>query len=85
MTRMKTFGAITILSLAIAGPALAWVTGIAVSSRGDWRLRRWPHYYRSCIQDPGFEPCPGIFYGWSVGRDRSRPSGLAPSFRPSGS
>jgi len=85
MTRMKTFGAIIILSAAIAGPALAWDTGIAVPSRGGWGPLPGPYYYRSCIQGPGFEPCPGMLYGWSVGRDRSRVGGFAPSFHPSGS
>jgi hypothetical protein len=45
-----------------------------------------PYRGRSCIQGPGFgQPCPGPLYGWSVGRDRSRVGGLAPSLRPSGS
>ena len=88
MTRMKTFGAVTILSAVIAGPALAWDTGIGVPSRGDyWGPAPGPYYYpyyRSCIQGPGYEPCPGLLYGWSVGRDRSRVGGYAPSFRPAG-
>jgi hypothetical protein len=84
MTRMKTFGAVIILSAAAAGPALAWDSGIGVPSRGDWGPPPPPYYYRSCIQGPGYEPCPGLLYGWSVGRDRSRVGGYAPSFRPAG-
>jgi hypothetical protein len=85
MTETKTLSAIAILFAAVAGPVLAQDAGMfgPEGRRGPPPAR---YYSRSCIQGPGFGgPCPGPFYGWSIGRDRSRVGGLAPSFRPSGS
>jgi hypothetical protein len=85
MSKMRTLSAVVFLSTTLVSPALAqdaWGLG---SHRG-WDREPVPYHNRSCIQGPGFgEPCPGRLFGWSVGRDRSRVGGVAPSLRPSGS
>jgi hypothetical protein len=87
MTEMKTLSAIIILSVAVAGPVFAQDARIfGPPSYNGLEPAPGPYYYRSCIQGPGFgQPCPGRLYGWSIGRDRSRVGGVAPSLRPSGS
>jgi hypothetical protein len=87
MTKTKTLSAIAILSSVVASPVLAQDPGM-FGPEGRRGMERPParYYSRSCLQGPGFgQPCPGPLYGWSIGRDRSRVGGLAPSFRPSGS
>ena len=89
MTKLKILSGVVILSAAIAAPAFA--QGVEIwgpGSRYGWEPEPGSiyHYGRSCIQGPGFgEPCRGRLYGWSIGRDRSRVGGEAPSLRPSGS
>jgi hypothetical protein len=86
MTKMKTLRAVIILSAAVATPVFAQDFGvIGPGSRYGLEPRPGPYYGRSCFQGPGFGPCPGRFYGWSIGRDRSRIGGFEPSLRPSGS
>jgi hypothetical protein len=87
MTKLKTLSAVVILSAAIAAPVFAQDGGsLGRGSRYGLEPQPLLHQSRSCFQGPGFgQPCPGRLYGWSVGRDRSRVGGLAPSFRPSGS
>ena len=86
-TKTKTLGAIAILSAAVASPVLAQDAGVfGPEGRRGREPAPSPYYSRSCFQGPGFgQPCPGPLYGWSIGRDRSRVGGLAPSLRPSGS
>jgi hypothetical protein len=83
---MKTLSAFIMLCAAITSPVFAqdggpWGPG----SRMGLELQPWSYRYRSCFQGPGFGPCPGRLYSWSIGRDRSRVGGIAPSLRPSGS
>ena len=87
MTKLKTLSAVVIFSAAIAAPVFAEDGGsLARGSRYGWEPQPVPYHSRNCFQGPGFgQPCPGRLYGWSVGRDRSRVGGLAPSLRPSGS
>jgi hypothetical protein len=87
MTKMVTLGTILVV-VAIAAPALAQDDdALGPGNRYAYGLKpQRPHYSTSCIQGTGFgQPCPGPLYGWSVGRDRSRVGGVAPSLRPSGS
>jgi hypothetical protein len=87
MTRMKALSAFVFLSAAVASPVLAQDAGLV--GRGSYYgvdPQPVPYRSRSCFQGPGFgQPCPGRLYGWSIGRDRSRTGGVAPSLRPSGS
>ncbi len=83
MTMLKALCAV-VLAAAAASPVFArdgWEPGSRVMVQQQPRS----HYSRSCFQGPGFGPCPGVLYDWSIGRDRSRVGGVAPSFRPSGS
>jgi hypothetical protein len=87
MTKMVTLGAALVVA-AMAAPVLAQDDGsMGPANRYGYGLKpQRPHYSTSCIQGPGFgQPCPGPLYDWSIGRDRSRVGGLAPSLRPSGS
>ena len=85
--KITTFGAIAIFSAAIATPVLAQDPGYTGSGgRRGLESQPTPYHGGSCVQGPGFgQPCAGRLYGWSIGRDRSRVGGEAPSFRPSGS
>jgi hypothetical protein len=85
--RTGALSAIVILAAAFTGPVLARDAGMfGPESRRAMEPMPMPHYSRSCMQGPGFgQPCAGSLYGWSIGRDRSRVGGLAPSLRPSGS
>jgi hypothetical protein len=87
MTKMKALSAVAILSAAVAAPVFAQDAGIlGPGDRYGLEPKPWPYQSRSCLQGPGFgQPCPGRLYGWSIGRDRSRVGGIAPSLRPSGS
>ncbi len=84
MTKLKALCAVVVLAVAAASPVFArdaWQP----RSRAIVQQQPWPYYFRSCFQGPGFGACPGVLYGWSIGRDRSRVGGVAPSLRPSGS
>jgi hypothetical protein len=84
MIKMKTLGAVVFLSAAAVSP----VPGQDAFGPGSRRGLEPPplrYHSRSCLQGPGLGPCPGPLYGWSIGRDRSRVGGQAPSLRPSGS
>ena len=85
-TPVRTLG-IIIFSAAVAMPAFAQDSEFTgAGGRSGWESRPAPYHGRSCVQGPGFgQPCPGPLYGWSIGRDRSRVGGEAPSLRPSGS
>ena len=87
MTKMKTLGAVVVLSAAVATPVFGQNPCVfGPPSYSGLEPVPGPYYYRSCIQGPGFgQPCPGRLYGWRIGRDRSRVGGVAPSLRPSGS
>ena len=85
MTNMNTLSAVVILSAAIATPVFAQ-DGVSLGRGSRYGLESppRPHQSRSCFQGPGFgQPCPGLLFGWSIGRDRSRVGGLEPSLRPS--
>ncbi len=84
MTTLKALCAAVVLAAAAASPVFAR-DGWAPGSRVMVQRQPWRYYSRSCFQGPGFGPCPGVLYGWSIGRDRSRVGGVAPSLRPSGS
>ncbi len=84
MATLKALCAVVVLAAAAASPVFAW-DGWQPGSRVSVQQRPWPYYSRSCFQGPGSGPCPGVLYGWSIGRDRSRVGGVAPSLRPSGS
>jgi hypothetical protein len=84
MTKIKALSAVVILSAAITIPAFSQ-EAVSPGSRGGVGAQPWPHHTRDCIQGPGSGPCPGPLMLWSLGRDRSRVGGLAPSLRPSGS
>jgi len=87
MTRMKALSAVVILSAVVAAPVFAQdAVALVPGDRYGLEPPPWPYHARSCFQGPGFgQPCRGRFYGWSIGRDRSRVGGVAPSLRPSGS
>jgi hypothetical protein len=84
MTKIKALSAVVILSAAIATPVFSQ-DAIGPRSHRGLEPQPWPHRTRDCIQGPGSGPCPGPLMLWSLGRDRSRVGGLAPSLRPSGS
>ena len=85
MAKTKTLSAIAILSAAVASPVLAQDPGMfGPENRRGIEPPPARYYSRSCFQGPGFgQPCPGLLFGWSIGRDRSRVGGLEPSLRPS--
>ena len=86
MTGMRALSAVAILSAAFAAPVFAQDAGVwGPGGRYGLEPQPWPYQSRSCLQGPGFgQPCRGRLYGWSIGRDRSRVGGVAPSLRPSG-
>jgi hypothetical protein len=79
MARMKTPGAVVIISAAAVTSVLAQDAGVfGPGSRYGLTPQPGPYHSRSCLQGPGFgRPCPGRLYGWSIGRDRSRVGGVA--------
>jgi hypothetical protein len=87
MTKMRALSAVIILSAAVAAPVFAQDAGVlGPGDRYGLEPQPGPYHSTSCFQGPGFaQPCRGRLYGWSIGRDRSRVGGMAPSLRPSGS